>query len=103
MTYEPPRPQQRYMDTGRREITLAGRTVLASRLRLKEGEAALLKATHEIFIERQPGLTNQQLVGQEITFDGDVFRVVKVTDPKSTDPVMRGKYLRLISVQQPPG
>jgi hypothetical protein len=101
MSFEVPKQQERYRDTGRREITLFGRTVLASLVRLKEADAAVLRSSHEIFVDRLPGVSNQQIQGQIINFDGALYRVVKVTDPKASDPTMRSRYLRLLSVAVP--
>ena len=102
MTFIPPAQQSRYADTGRREINVLGRLVLASLAALKEADARTLKGTHEIFIDRIPGVNSQQLQGKVLDFDGRLFRVVKVTDPKASDPTMRGRYLRLISVPADP-
>jgi hypothetical protein len=102
MVFEVPQQQERYKDTGRREIVLLGRTVLASLVKLKEADANALRASHEIFVEKLPGVPNQQLQGQVINFDGRDYRVIKVTDPKISDPVMRGRYLRLISTAVAP-
>lgn len=102
MSFEVPRQQARYADTGRREIDLLGRRVLASLVRLKEADAQTLNATHEVFVNKIQGIGNTQLVGRDIEFDGRLFRVSKVTDPKASDPVMRGRYLRLICTETPP-
>lgn len=96
MSFEVPRQQARYADTGRREITLLNRTVPASLVRLKEADALALKSTHEIFVDRLSGVSNQQIQGQVIDFDGGLYRVNKVMDPKITDPAMRGRYLRIL-------
>jgi hypothetical protein len=101
MAFEVPRQQERYRDTGRREITLLGRTVLASRVRLKESDAIALGADYEIYVDRLPGISNQQIQGQVIRFEGDACRVVRVTDPKAGDPTMRGRYLKLLTVSVP--
>ena len=102
MSFQVPRQQARYADTGRREINLLGRRVLASLVRLKEADALAFGASHEAFISKIQGVGNAQLVGQTIEFDGRFFRVSKVTDPKATDPVMRGRYNRLICTEVPP-
>jgi hypothetical protein len=99
MSFQVPRQQARYADTGRREIDLLGRRVLASLVRLREADARALNASHEIFVDKIPGLGNTQLVGQTIEFDGRKFRVSRVTDPKASDPVMRGRYLRAICTE----
>ena len=99
MSFQVPEQQERYKDTGRREIVLFGRTILASLVKLKEADANALKASHEIFVDRLPGISNQQIQGQLIDFDGTTYRVVKVTDPRINDPAMRGRYLRLISIE----
>lgn len=98
MSFQVPRQQARYADTGRREIEILGRRVLASCLPLKEADAKALKSDYEIFVDKLSGVQNQQIVGQTIVFDGKPYRVVKVMDPRITDPVMRGRYLRLLSV-----
>ena len=59
MSFEVPRQQARYADTGRREITLLNRTMPASLVRLKEADALALRASHEIFIEKVSGISNQ--------------------------------------------
>jgi hypothetical protein len=99
MIFQVPRQQARYADTGRREIDLLGRRVLSSLLRLKEADARTLNATHELYVDKIPGIGNAQLIGQTIEFDGRFFRVSKVTDPKASDPVMRGRYLRIICTE----
>lgn len=99
MSFQVPRQQARYADTGRREIDLLGRRVLASLVKLKEADARALGGDHEIFISKIPGVGNAQLVGQTIVFDGRFFRVSKITDPKATDPVMRGRYNRIICTE----
>jgi hypothetical protein len=99
MAFKPPQPQQRYADTGRRQIRLLNRLVLASLVKLKESEALALGASYEIFVDRIPGASNAQIQGQTVDFDGVPYRVVRVTDPKAADPDMRGRYLRLLSVE----
>ncbi len=98
MSFEVPRQQARYADTGRREIILLNRTMPASLVRLKEADALALRASHEAFIEKIPGVSNSQITGQTINFDGQFYRIIKVTDPKAADPTMRGRYVRLICV-----
>jgi hypothetical protein len=102
MSFQVPRQQARYADTGRREIDLLGRSVLASLVKLKAADARALGASHEIFIDKIQGIGNAQLVGQTIEFDGRFFRISKVTDPKAGDPVMRGRYVRLICTEVHP-
>lgn len=101
MTFQVPRQQARYADTGRREIDILGRRVLASCLPLKEADVLSLKCSHEIFVDKLQGVQNQQIVGQTIVFDGKSYRVVRVVDPRISDPVMRGRYLKLLSVAVP--
>lgn len=98
MAYQEPFQQQRYADSGRRTIAVFGRTVPATRLALKESEARLLSATHEINIDRLPGIAPQQLLGQVIDFDGTRYRVTRAVDPRAGDPAMRGRYVRMICV-----
>jgi hypothetical protein len=99
MAYVPPIRQRAYEDTGRRQIDLLGRKVLASLVALKEADARTFQASHELFIDRIPGVTPQQIMGQIIDFDGELYQVKKVMDPKASDPTMRGRYLRMISVK----
>lgn len=96
MSFEVPQQQERYKDTGRREIVLMGRPILASLVKLKEADANALRASHEIFVDRMPGVSNQQIQGQIIDFDGDLYRTGKVSDPNISDPSMRGRYLRIL-------
>lgn len=100
MVYVPPTQQQRYADSGRREIKLLNRTVPASLVALKEADAKSLSASHEAFVDRMPGINPAQIQGQVIDFDGRSFKVTKVTDPRATDPTMRGRYWRLICILQ---
>lgn len=99
MSFQIPHQQERYKDTGRREIILLGRTILASLVKLKEADANALRSSHEMFVDRLPGVSNQQIQGQVIDFDGGLYRVSKVMDPKINDPEMRGRYLRLLCVK----
>lgn len=99
MAYVPPIQQRTYADSGRRQIDLLGRKVLASIAPLKEADARTFSASHELFIDRIPGVTPQQITEQIIDFDGELYRVKKVMDPKASDPTMRGRYLRMISVK----
>jgi hypothetical protein len=98
MAYQEPFQQQRYADNGRRTITVLGRTVPATRVALKESEARLLNATHEINVDRIPGVAPQQLLGQVIDFEGTRYRVTRAVDPRAGDPAMRGRYVRMICV-----
>lgn len=98
MAYQTPPQQMRYADTGRRQITLLNRQMPASLVKLRESDARVLSATHEIFIDKIAGVSSQQIVGQTINFDGRSFRAVKVTDPAPT-PFMRGRYYRIICVE----
>jgi hypothetical protein len=99
MAYQNPPQQMRYADNGRREITLLNRQMPASLVKLRESDARLLSATHEIFVDKIAGVSPQQIVGQTIDFGGRSFRAVKVTDPRAADPVMRGRYYRIICVE----
>lgn len=100
MVYVPPNPQQRYADSGRREIRLLNRVVPASLVALKESDAKSLAATHELFVDKIPGINPQQVQGQTVDFDGAILKITKVTDPRAADPTMRGRYWRLICVLQ---
>ena len=102
MAFQEPRQQYRYADSGRRTIDILGRTVPATCLALKESEARLLSATHEINIDRIAGISPQQIVGQTVEFEGTSYRVVKAMDPRANDPAMRGRYVRMICVVAPP-
>lgn len=99
MSYREPLQQERYADSGRRQITLSGRQMLASLVKLKPADAATFNASHEIFIDRIQGLSPNTVVGQIVQFDGWNYRVVKAMDPRQNDPTMRGKYLRMICVE----
>ena len=89
MAYVPP-IDRAYEDTGRRQIDLLGRKVLASLVALKEADARTFQASHEMFIDRIPGVTPQQIMGQTIDFDGELYQVRKVMDPKASDPRCAG-------------
>lgn len=99
MAYQSPPQQQRYADSGRRTIKLLGQSMNASLAKLKEADAIMLGAEYEIFIDKLPRMVPQQIISQIIDFDGTPYRVVKVMDPKASDPVMKGRYLRLLSVK----
>jgi len=96
--YSVPVQDQRYADSGRREITLAGRRVGASCTPLKPEDAARFGASHQIVCTAVRGAKP----GMAVEFDGTAYRVRHVTDPRAADPVLRGRYLRLICSPEPP-
>jgi hypothetical protein len=102
MSFQVPRQQARYADPGRRDITLLGRTMPASLVRLKEADAMVFRSTHEIFVDRPNRLSPQQIQDQIINFDGDLYKVVRVVDPKASDPTMKGKYWRILCTRVAP-
>jgi len=96
--YSVPVQDQRYADSGRREITLAGRRVGASCTPLKPEDAARFGASHQIVCTAVRGAKP----GMAVEFDGTTYRVRHVTDPRAADPVLRGRYLRLVCSPEPP-
>lgn len=98
MTYNIPIQDERYADSGRRQITLAGRTVGASCTPLKPEDAARFGASHQVMTSAVKGAK----VGMVIDFDGTPYRVKQVRDPRAGDANMRGRYMQLICVPEPP-
>lgn len=95
MEFQLLKPDRRYADSGRRVIQIAGKSISAALAKLKAEEASKYRATHEIVINRVVTVR----AGAIIEFDGKSYRVITVSDPKSDDPVMKGRYLRLICVE----
>lgn len=95
--YGPPIRDQRYADSGRREILVAGRRVTAACTPLKPEDAERYGATHQIVCPVAKGAKPGLLVD----FDGTPYRVRQVTDPRAGDPAMRGRYMRLICSPEP--
>ena len=95
MDFHLPKPDRRYADSGRRVIQIAGKSISAALAKLKAEEVAKYRATHEILINRVVTVR----AGAMIDFDGQNYRVITVTDPKADDPVMKGRYLRLICIE----
>jgi hypothetical protein len=93
-----PIQDQRYADTGRRTVAVGGRRVGASCTPLKPEDAARFNATHQIVLPAVKG----PRAGSVVDFDGTPYRVVHVTDPRASEPAMRGRYLRLICVPEHP-
>lgn len=95
MDFQIPRPDRRYADSGRRTVQIAGKSVSAALAKLRAEDSARYRATHEIVINRVVTVR----AGAIINFDSTNYRVITVTDPKADDPVMKGRYLRLICVE----
>lgn len=95
MDFQVPKPDRRYSDSGRRTVQIAGKSVSAALSQLSVEDAARYRATHEIVISRMVTVRP----GAIVEFDGNSYRVITVSDPKANDPVMRGRYLRLICVE----
>lgn len=95
MDFQLPRPDKRYSDSGRRTVQIAGKSISAALSQLSVEDATRYRATHEIVISRMVTVRP----GTIIEFDGKNYRVITVSDPKADDPVMRGRYLRLICVE----
>lgn len=92
--FQIPIRDERYADSGRRLIKIGSRDVSASLTPLRPEDAVQFGATHQIFIPKVHGVS----VNMVIDFDGVKYRVVKMIDPRADDPIVRGRYLRLISV-----
>lgn len=97
MKFQIPVQDQRYADTGKRRITIGGREVNASLSELKPSEAHAYTATHQIYLDRVPGIAP----GMIVVFEDMRFIVTKIIDPRAADPTMRGRYLRLICNRAP--
>lgn len=97
MKFQIPVQDQRYADTGKRRIMVGGREVNAALSELKASEAHSFSATHQIYLDRVPGIAP----GLIIVFEDQRFIVVRIIDPRASDPTMRGRYLRLICNRAP--
>lgn len=98
MTFSIPIQDERYADSGRRQITIAGRNISASCTPLKPEDAARFGASHQITLSAIKGAK----VGMVIDFDGTVYRIKQIRDPRLNDPAMRGRYVQLICSPEPP-
>lgn len=98
MTFGIPIQDERYADSGRRQITIAGRGVSASCTPLKPEDASRFGASHQITLST----AKSAKPGMVIDFDGTSYRVKQVRDPRANDPNMRGRYMQLICVPDPP-
>jgi hypothetical protein len=95
MDFKTPKPDRRYSDSGRRTVQISGKSISAALSRLSLEDATRYRATHEIVISRMVTVRP----GAIMEFDGKSYRVITVSDPKADDPVMKGRYLRLICIE----
>lgn len=98
MTYSIPIQDERYADSGRRQISIAGRSISASCTPLKPEDAARFGASHQITLSTVKTAKS----GMVIDFDGTPYRVKQIRDPRANDPNMRGRYMQLVCSPEPP-
>jgi hypothetical protein len=90
-----PQQDERFRDSGRREIIINGRTVQAAKAPLRADELVTFAPnTHQIVFRVTPGVSAR--AGTTLDFDGELFVVGATADPHAGDELMKRKFIKLI-------